>query len=109
MDVVHYDLRLKVDPSKNIIGGSVIISFVLLEKTDDLEIDLLKKFNVSGTIVNGMSVAFKHEKNKILIENPELELFKTHSLEIKYSGKPPSAKNPPWDGGFTWKRSKDGQ
>ena len=109
MDVVHYDLRLKVDPSKNIIGGSVIISFVLLEKIEELEIDLLKKFNVFGTIVNGMSVAFKHEKNKILIENPELELFKTHSLEIKYSGKPPSAKNPPWDGGLTWKRSKDGQ
>ena len=43
-----------------------------------------------------------------MIDNPGLELFTPHYLEIKYGGKPPTAKRPPWDGGFTWGKSKDG-
>ena len=108
IDVTHYDLRLKVDPYKKTIAGTVQITFMLIAKTDEIEIDLLDQFHVSGTAINGMNLSFKHEGHKILIDNPELELFKSHSLDIKYSGKPPVAKKPPWDGGFTWEKSKDG-
>ena len=51
MDVTHYDLRLKVDPYKKTIGGTVNITFVLINKTDMIEIDLLDQFNVSGTFL----------------------------------------------------------
>ncbi len=95
IDVTHYDLRLKVDPYKKTIAGTVQITFMLIAKTDEIEIDLLDQFHVSGTAINGMNLSFKHEGHKILIDNPELELFKSHSLDIKYSGKPPVAKNRP--------------
>ena len=108
MDVTHYDLRLKVDPYKKTIGGIVNITFVLINKTDMIEIDLLDQFNVSGTSINGMNLSFVHKGHKIFIHNPDLGIFKTHILEIKYSGQPPIAKRPPWDGGFSWEKSKDG-
>ena len=108
MDVTHYDIRLRVDPYKQTIGGKVIISFMLIDRAEKIEIDLLDLYHVSGVSVNGMNLSFKHEEHKILIENPDFELFKSHQLEIKYSGKPPVAKKPPWDGGFTWEKSKNG-
>jgi len=108
MDVVHYDLRLKVDPYKKTIGGKVVISFLLIDKPEKLEIDLLKKFHVSNVMVNGTSLSFDRDKHKIFIENPRLSLFENHQLEITYSGKPPVAKKPPWDGGFSWEKSEDG-
>ena len=108
MDVTHYDIRLRVDPYKQTIGGKVIISFMLIGRAEKIEIDLLDQYHVSGVSVNGMNLSFKHEEHKIFIENPDFELFKSHRLEIKYSGKPPVAKKPPWDGGFTWEKSKNG-
>ncbi|MBT4554592.1 MAG: M1 family metallopeptidase [Candidatus Marinimicrobia bacterium] len=108
MDVTHYTIKLKVDPYKQTISGIVNISFILIGKPDKIEIDLLDDFHVSGTAIDGMNLAFTHKNHKILIEYPGLDLFKTHYLEIKYSGKPPVAKNPPWDGGFTWEKSEDG-
>ena len=108
MDVTNYDIRLKVDPYKKTIGGIVNITFVLISKTDMIEIDLLDQFNVSGTAINGMNLSFVHKGHKILIHNPDLDIFKAHILKIKYYGKPPIAKKPPWDGGFTWEKSKDG-
>ena len=108
MDVTHYNLKLKVDPYRQTISGMVIITFKLFNKTEELEIDLKDGYTVSGTSVNGMSLAFDHKDNKIMIDNPGLELFTSHYLEIKYGGKPPVAKRPPWEGGFIWEKSKDG-
>ena len=108
MDVLHYDISLEVDPYKKMISGVVIITFELFSNIDELEIDLLNRYNVSGTLVNGMSLAFTHDEHKIKIDNPGLELFTGHRLTIKYGGKPPIAKKPPWDGGFTWENSDDG-
>ena len=101
MDVSYYKIDIKVDPYRKIISGVVEITFSLFQKTDQIEIDLKKGYVVSGASINGMSLSFEHQENKILIENPDIGLFSDHVVEIKYSGKPPEASNPPWDGGFT--------
>ena len=108
MDVTHYDIRLKIDPYKQMISGKLLTSFMMINKAEKIEIDLLDRYRVSGVAINGMNLSYIHDGHKILIENPGLELFKNHSLEIKYSGKPPIAKNPPWDGGFIWETSQNG-
>ena len=38
--------------------------------------------------------------HKIHIKNPGVDLLDLHQLEIKYGGRPPVAKRPPWDGGY---------
>ena len=57
MDVTHYNLKLKVDPYRQTISGTVIITFKLFNKTEELEIDLKDGYTVSGTSVNGMNLA----------------------------------------------------
>ncbi len=108
MDVKHYSIDLKVDPFKKLISGTVEILFVLFREIDLVEIDLINKYSVSGVEINGMSLAYKHNSNKLFINNPRLEPFTENKMIIKYAGKPPEAKNPPWDGGFTWSQSEDG-
>ena len=97
LDVVYYTIDIKVDPKKKIISGSTIITFVLYQKVKNIEIDLLKSYTISGATVNGTSLAFKQKKDKVYIVNTGLKLFKEHTLQIKYVGKPPVSKNPPWE------------
>ena len=109
VDVEHYTINLRVDPYKQVIGGEVTIRFKLLQKVDRVELDLLDRYAVSGTVINGMALSHKHKNNKLFIANPGIDLFVTHELRIKYGGKPPTAKNPPWDGGFTWSKDIEGR
>ena len=67
-DVTFYDLDIKVDPNKKILSGEAVISFVLYQKTNKIELDLINKYTISGVHLNGTSLAFKHKKNKIFIE-----------------------------------------
>ena len=68
MDVLHYRLDLMVNPYKEIISGEVLIRFKLLKDVDNLEIDLINKYSISGTVLNGMSMSFKHRDNKVFID-----------------------------------------
>jgi len=108
LDVTFYDIDIKVDPNKKTLSGEVVISFVLYQKVEEVELDLINKYIISGAHINGTSLAFKHKKNKIFIENPGLDLFKEHFLKIKYVGKPPVSKNAPWEGGIVWDKDKNG-
>ena len=109
MDVKFYDLNLKIDSKRKLISGFVSISFLLKSQPDKFEFDLIDSFKVSSVDVNGMDLSFIHKENKIKINNPYFDLNKIHKVQINYSGKPPVAKNPPWSGGFSWKKSKEGR
>ena len=108
LDIVFYNIDLKVDPKKKIISGSTIITFFLYQKVKNIEIDLLKNYTISGTSINGTSLAFEQKNDKVYIPNIGLKLFKEHSLEIKYVGKPPVSKNPPWEAGIVWDEDSNG-
>ena len=88
MDVSHYDLDLNIDPHSKSIQGSVLIHFQMHEITPSIEIDLLERFSVTGVTINGMSLGFSREKNKVYIDNPGLDPFKIHKLKVTYGGKP---------------------
>ncbi len=109
MDVTFYDVNLKIDPYRKIISGEVTISFNLIKQPDNFEFDLIDSFNVSGVSINKMNLSFVHQNNKIIISNPGFDIKNSFSATIKYSGAPPIAKNPPWSGGFSWEKSKDGR
>ena len=108
LDVVFYTIDVKIDPKKKIISGSTIITFVLYQKVKNIEIDLLKNYTISGTSINGTSLAFEQKNDKVYIVNTGFKLFKEHSLQIKYVGKPPVSKNPPWEAGIVWDKDSNG-
>ena len=67
MDVSYYTLDIKVDPYRQTISGSVKINFKLFRQVNSIELDLKDGYVVSGTLIDGMRLAFTPENNKILI------------------------------------------
>ena len=108
MNVHHYNLRLDLDTEKKIIGGNVNITFSLKKSPRKLEFDLLNTYRVSNTLVNNKPMVFYQRGNKLYIEHGGLSNKNKHVVKITYLGKPPTAVNPPWEGGITWSKCADG-
>ena len=88
-------------------------NFVMPANNVNLQIDIdgsaqLKNYTISGTSINGTSLAFEQKNDKVYVVNMGLKLFKEHSLQIKYVGKPPVSKNPPWEAGIVWDKDSNG-
>ena len=57
--------------------------------------------------LNGETVKYHREFDAVFVDLPEdIIPGRQYTLTIGYSGKPRNAPNPPWEGGFVWKRDK---
>lgn len=109
-DVKHYDLVLAVDPAAESIEGTLTMRATLTAPAAKLALDLDPALTVHGAKLQGRPVQFAHENGRIWITTAHAdELGAEIAIEIAYGGKPREARNPPWDGGFTWKKTKSGE
>jgi len=113
-DVRHYTLRLRVDPEEKRIDGSLAMSARMVAASPVVALDLdptLEVASVTATL-SGEPLAVESERagGRIRIRAAEpLPEGAEIAVEVAYGGKPRVAENPPWDGGFTWARTKKGE
>lgn len=106
-DVHFYDLSIELDVSKKTIKGSNTIWFTVVEPTKRIQLDLFSIYTIPSITWHGQSLTFTREHNAIFIEFPTtLYPGEKHQVTVQYQGKPINAPNPPWDGGFVWKKDK---
>ncbi len=106
-DVIFYNLNVKINPKSKTISGNSGITFRVIEPTQKIQIDLFANFTISEIIWNGKVLPYTREFDAVFVSFPEkLPIGSMQSIHIGYSGKPRKAPNPPWDGGFVWKRDK---
>ncbi len=109
-DVKHYDLTLAVDPAAHSIEGTVTMRATITGPADKLALDLDPALTVRGVKLEGKPVSFVHENGRIWITPAKAPgVGSDVRVEVGYGGEPRIAKNPPWDGGFTWKQTKSGE
>jgi aminopeptidase N len=114
-DVKFYDINLTIDPAEKAIGGFTTITAKAVNDFQSIIIDLDNTFTVNELSLvkkDGAEteIPFNHENGKIHITFPgTIKLGETFSVKISYAGAPRVAKRPPWDDGFIWRKSKDGQ
>lgn len=106
-DVYYYNINLDLDIPNKFISGSVDIYFEEVEDgVSAMQIDLFKNmkvFAIKNEKANDMQ--FKRDENAIFVERQEPTKKGTKSkITIVYEGNPVVAKDPPWDGGFVWKK-----
>lgn len=110
-DVTHYDLNLQIDPATKSIGGTVTISATSTRNFKLMIVDLDTTFTINNIdlIAPGSnSISYNHNNGKIFIDfNNEITTNEKIVLAITYKGQPRIAKNPPWDDGFLWRKTKD--
>lgn len=113
-NVLRYDLRVTPDyDSKTIIGKNTITYNVLSdEHSEYIQIDLQQPLRIdtiyydNRLYINYPRKPYYNEGNVWHIPLPKSKKNSVHSITICYSGKPREAKNPPWDGGWIWKRDE---
>ena len=122
-DVKHYDITVKPDFEKKEIEGKVILQAIAKRRGKLMQIDLQKPLIIDSIIRKGNyfvknepssppiheTYLFKHEGNIVLVQlNEYKNKGERIDFHIFYHGKPKEALRPPWDGGWIWKKDKNG-
>ncbi len=109
----HAELHFVVDTTAQSIDASATLSFAARSATDVLLLDLDRNLPISGIDVDGHTLAtgaWSNPDGRLRIMLPSL-LAQGGKVKvtIRYGGKPHVAKKAPWDGGFVWSKTADGQ
>ncbi len=108
-DVRHYGLVLAVDPEERAIEGTLTLRADLVAESDQLIFDLADELELSAVRLNGTLVDFERgDAQRVSFSAEGLEVGTSFEVEVDYGGKPRRAPQPPWRGGFTWDKTKDG-
>jgi aminopeptidase N len=108
-DLKYYHLDIAVHPGDSTIEGKNTIRYSVLEPYQVMQIDLQPPLIIYKAIQDDNALEIFHEGNAHFIQLIEEQIPGTiHEVEIFYGGKPHVAINPPWDGGITWKKDKNG-
>lgn len=115
-NVLHYDITVKPDFLSKTIQGINIMRFKTLHNGDIMQIDLQEPMTIDSIILTSANTApdkgnkklnFKKDGNVnyVYFDRP-LTSQSDNQLAVYYHGKPREAINPPWDGGWIWKKDK---
>lgn len=109
-DVLHYELVLEVFPERKTIEGSLTMRARAVVPTERIALDLDSRLAVEAVRSGDETLETERAGNRLFVElghpvaaGDELE------LTVAYGGAPRVAPRPPWDGGFTWTKTRDGR
>jgi aminopeptidase N len=107
------DLAIEVFPEREAISGVATLNFVARQAVTRLPIDLDKNLPVSAISLDGRPLAtgsWSNPDGRLTIQLPRrITAGARFALQITYGGVPHVAVRAPWDGGFVWSKTKDGQ
>ena len=108
-DVVFYDLFLNIDEnSRSLVGSSNSIHFQAKENFNKIQIDLAQNMQINKIEFLNEDLIFERDFDAVYIYFPkQIKKNEFHKIKVYYEGQPKIAKNPPWDGGFSWKQDKN--
>lgn len=108
-DVRHVDLQVRVLPQSRSISGSAETRVRVLDSVDSFLCDLDHRLTVHEVRVDGRRASFNHAKNRLRVElESSWNAGESHSIFVRYGGRPKVALKAPWIGGFVWKKTPVG-
>lgn len=110
-DVVSYALDLTVDPSTQRIDGAVTMTAVRTDLSPVLTLDLAPDFDVASVSLDRAAARFEHTADGRLnvALGDGVSVGDTMRVIVAYGGEPHVAVRAPWDGGFVWAQTEDGE
>ncbi|PWB19372.1 M1 family metallopeptidase [Flavobacterium sp. HTF] len=109
-DLKYYHLDIKVNPADRTITGSNTVRYTVLTESNRMQIDLQQPMNITKVTQNGKELKFERDGNAFfitLLENQKIG--DTKEIVVSFDGVPKEAVRPPWDGGITWQKDKNGK
>jgi len=105
------DLSFKLLPETQSIEGVALLDFTATAPASAVVVELDALFAIAAISVDGQAVNdWSNPEGRLTIPLAQpLSVGQTASVRIAYSGRPHQAKRAPWDGGFVWTTTPDGQ
>jgi len=113
-DVTFYDLALRVNPADSSISGAGTTVARIVTPTRHLVLDLDTTFAVSGVTSpgsgGGTPLRWERRGGRLWIDlGAPRAAGEEVAVRVAYAGRPRVAPRAPWDGGFVWAQTRDGQ
>lgn len=110
-DLKFYKLQVRVDPETRSLSGSNEVHYEVLEPRQVLQIDLQPPLKIERVEQDGQALDVQPAgRNAYFIQlKKEQKAAAREALTVWYSGKPRTARNAPWDGGFSWAKDTVGK
>ena len=108
--VSFYDINIDFDIDNKSLNGFVTVKAESKKDLNKLQIDLSENLNIKKITHKNQELSFSREFDAVLVNF--ISTIKKDSIfefTVFYEGTPRSADNPPWAGGFTWSKDKEGR
>lgn len=106
-DLLHYELRVNIQPENKFISGTNNIRFKVLDPSvKTMQIDLQEPMQILEVYYQNEKLTYKRIHDSYFILFPDeiqFEKDEISNIKISFYGHPKEAKTPPWDGGLVWK------
>ena len=104
-DLLHYDIDVAIDIDKKSISGKNTIRYRVINSDSELQIDLQAPMKITSVQHEGELLPYRKEYSAYFIKltKPQ-DPGSIEEISIGFEGTPPESSNPPWDGGFIWKK-----
>ena len=108
-DVTYYHLSVDVNVKKQTLSGSNLIQYKVLEPHQNLQIELQEPLAITKITQGKEKLTFKKDGYSYFVQliKPQI-IDEVNELTVYYEGTPQESKNPPWSGGLTWKKDRNG-
>ncbi|MGZ5198155.1 MAG: M1 family metallopeptidase [Telluria sp.] len=107
------DLKLKIDPSTRSIEGDATLTLTARDRLARIVLDLDRNLPIDAVEVNGQRLAaagYSNPEGRLTVQLPQpLRQGEQVQVRVIYHGQPHVARHAPWDGGFVWATTPDGQ
>ena len=108
-DLTSYHLAVEVVPNLKFISGNNTIRYTVLKEYQTLQIDLQAPLKITKVTQDGITLKVIDDRNAHFVQLlKKQKIGNTESIVVYYQGNPKEAIQAPWDGGFSWKKDKNG-
>jgi aminopeptidase N len=109
-DLTYYHLRVKVNPVDSSFSGSNLIGYWVLHSKGIMQIDLQPPMEITRISQDGISQEFRKDGNAWFVRLKGIQKKgDIRYLSVEFSGRPKISKRPPWDGGVSWGKDRNGK
>ncbi|MBS1651548.1 MAG: M1 family metallopeptidase [Bacteroidetes bacterium] len=106
-NVTYYDISVKPNFNEKSISGYNRITYQVIKDSVNnvMQIDLQQPLSIDSIYLNNQKLnRYTQQGNRCILSLDNQVLHSTHTLTVYYHGKPKVAINPPWNGGWVWKK-----
>ena len=107
-NVIRYDIGVEPDYRHKTISGKNVITCRATADGSIMQIDMQQPMAITSVSINKKALAAVREGNVYHITTGPVKKGALLTLDISFSGKPREAVNPPWDGGWIWRKDASG-